>query len=113
MDQGMAGTGTPAEAEKIAWHRAEMLRRIGDAFYALEAEVQRGPGRARVGSYGISSNSFSLAPTQLLSVHISKAAKFIETVPEFAQMQATYQKAYNKTNQLTAQRSGKHVYKVN
>ena len=54
--------------------------------------------------------AFTTAPTQLLSVHISRVKKFIDTVPEFAQMQATYQKAYNKTNQLTAQKSGKQVF---
>jgi signal-transduction protein with cAMP-binding, CBS, and nucleotidyltransferase domain len=46
--------------------------------------------------------AFSLANTQLLSVDISKAKRFIEAVPEFAQMNAAYQKAYNKTNQLKA-----------
>jgi len=42
----------------IAEARAEMLRRIYKAFVALEREVQKRP--ARIKSYGISSNSFSL-----------------------------------------------------
>lgn len=40
-------------------HRQEMQRRIYEAFKALELEVDAG----RIRSYGISSNSFSLAPS--------------------------------------------------
>ena len=46
--------------------------------------------------------AFVRSRMQLLSVDISKAKRFIEAVPEFAQMNAAYQKAYNKTNQLKA-----------
>lgn len=42
-------------------HRAEMDRRLFEAFKAMEAEIASGQGR--IESYGISSNSFSLPPT--------------------------------------------------
>ena len=42
-------------------HQKEMLRRIGEAFTALEGEVKKGTIR----SYGISSNSFGKAPDDL------------------------------------------------
>ena len=46
-------------------------------------------------------SAFTLQQTQLLSIHSSKAKRFIEVVPEFFEMNATYQKAYSKTNQLS------------
>ena len=48
--------------------------------------------------------AFTLQATQLLSVHVSKAKQFIAALPEFAQMNKAYQKAYNKTNQLNAEK---------
>lgn len=46
--------GTEKDLKDREKHQEEMLRRIGEAFNALEKEVQAG----RIHSYGISSNSF-------------------------------------------------------
>lgn len=44
--------------------------------------------------------AFTLQTTQLLSMHISKAERFIQMVPEFVQMNKAYQDAYKKTNEI-------------
>ena len=49
------------DEEEKEEHQAEMLRRIGKAFEALEEEVTKGTIR----SYGISSNSFGKSPDDL------------------------------------------------
>jgi aryl-alcohol dehydrogenase-like predicted oxidoreductase len=57
-------------------HRAEMDRRLFEAFKALESEIAS--GRGRIATYGISSNSFSLPPSHphfLKFDHLVKMAR--------------------------------------
>jgi len=47
-----------------------------------------------------SATAFTLESTQLLSVHISQAAKLMELVPSFFKMNSSFGSVYQKTNQL-------------
>lgn len=68
------------DAATLETHRAEMGRRIYEAFKALEEEIATKQGRLK--SYGISSNSFSLPPSH---PHFLRYEHLVEVAQKAAQ----------------------------
>jgi len=98
----------PTSTTDVAWtHKNKLLAQFtpeskspwfGEAALFAESHTPAVGHQAQVTRRG--AGAFTLEATQLFSVHVSHAKKFMHALPEFVQMNAAYQKAYKRTNEL-------------